>query len=116
MAAALSAARGRLPPPRSPLHPPDPLLLPARPPLLDAAVLGRLPLVPLAVAATRAAVLAAPRSAGRHDLRQHVLGRLVGGRILLEPPLRQPAPAARGGAGGKPGGDAARAGAASPGC
>ena len=26
-----------------------------------------------------------------HDLREHVLGRLVGGRVVLEPPLRQPA-------------------------
>ena len=52
--------------------------------------LGFLGLWPAPALAARARAAAAA-ARGAHDLREHVLGRLVGGRLVLEPPLRQPA-------------------------
>src|SRR6185295_17921516 len=95
MAAPLSAARRGFPAARSSVRPPDAVLVSPRPPFLDSDLLGRLSGLRLAAAAARAPGLAAVAGAPGHDVREHVLRRLVGGRLLLEPPLRQPAAAAR---------------------
>ncbi len=95
LSAGRPAPRRRLPAPRPPLSVADVLLVAPRPALLDAGAVAR---------RAGAARLRAPRAwpggaaagAGRPDgLRQRLLGRLVGRRLVLEPALRLAA-AARG--------------------